>query len=52
MHKINAWLVVVLGLLLLIPAFGVAFPDWVFAWVVPIVILAIGIIKLIIEYKK
>lgn len=51
MAKIAAWLIVIIGLLLLLPALGVALPDWIMTWIIPLAVIAIGVIKLMAKYK-
>ena len=51
MAKLTAWLVTLIGVLLLLPALGVALPAWVMTWVVPLAVLVVGIGKLLRNYK-
>jgi len=54
MHKITAWLITILGLWLvlaelnILPASLIAMQGWIIA----IIVLAIGIIKLVMSYSK
>lgn len=52
MAKLTAWLVTLIGVLLILPALGVALPAWIGTWIVPLAVLAIGVSKLIRNYKK
>lgn len=52
MAKLTAWLVTLVGVLLLLPLIGVTQLDAISAWVVPLSVLAIGIGKLMRNYKK
>lgn len=55
MAKLTAWLVTILGVLLVLAAPGIAVisltDTWV-AWIVALAVLVIGIGKLIRNYKK
>jgi len=52
MAKLTAWLVTILGVLLLLPTLGVSLPVWVGTWIIPLGVLIIGIGKLARNYKK
>jgi len=52
MAKLTAWLVTLIGVLLVLPLIGVAQLDAVSAWIVPLAVLVIGIGKLVRNYKK
>lgn len=52
MAKLTAWLVTLVGVLLILPLLGVTQLDAVSAWVVPLAVLVIGIGKLMRNYKK
>ena len=52
MAKLTAWLVTILGVLLLLPALGMSLPLWVSTWIIPLAVLIIGIGKLARNYKK
>ncbi|HLC86825.1 MAG TPA: hypothetical protein VJH65_00925 [Candidatus Nanoarchaeia archaeon] len=56
MAKLTAWLVTVLGVLLLLPLLGVTQlgtpTEGVLGWLVALVVLAVGIGKLVRNYKK
>lgn len=51
MAKITAWLVTLIGVLLVLPLVGVAALDGVSKWLVPIAVLVIGLTKLARNYK-
>jgi hypothetical protein len=51
MAKLTAWLVTLLGVLLVLPLLGVTQLDTVSQWVVPLAVLAIGIGKLVRNYS-
>ncbi len=52
MAKLTAWLVTLIGILLLLPAFGIVLPTWILTWVLPLIVLIIGVTKLIRNYSK
>jgi len=52
MAKLTAWLVTLIGILLLLPALGIVLPVWIMTWIVPLFVLIIGITKLIRNYSK
>ena len=56
MNKLNAWLIIVLGVVLLLPLIGVTqlgtVTDGVLAWVLAVVVLLIGIFQLMKLYKN
>ena len=52
MAKLTAWLVTIIGVLLLLPLIGVSQLEGITKWIVPLAVLAIGIGKLIRNYKK
>jgi hypothetical protein len=52
MAKLTAWLVTLVGILLVLPLIGVAALDAVSKWVVPLAVLVIGIAKLMRNYSK
>ncbi len=52
MAKLTAWLVTLIGVLLLLPALTIELPAWIMTWVVPLAVLVIGVGKLIRNYKK
>lgn len=52
MAKLTAWLVTIIGVLLLLPLIGVSQLDAITKWIIPLAVLAIGIGKLIRNYKK
>ncbi|HLD97779.1 MAG TPA: hypothetical protein VI815_00465 [Candidatus Nanoarchaeia archaeon] len=55
MAKITAWLVTVLGILLLLPLIGVnqigTATDGILGWLVALVVLVVGLTKLARNYK-
>jgi len=52
MAKITAWLVTLLGILLVLPKIGVTQLDTLAAWLIPLSVLVIGIAKLMRNYSK
>jgi len=52
MAKTTAWLVTIIGVLLVLPLLGVNQLDTLSAWVVPLAVLVIGITKLVRNYSK
>ncbi len=57
MHsKINAWLFVLLGILLILPVVGITqlgdISMGITSWLVPIIFIIIGVVKLMKPYKK
>ncbi|HUS50607.1 MAG TPA: hypothetical protein VMZ91_10610 [Candidatus Paceibacterota bacterium] len=52
MAKLTAWLVIAIALLLLLPLFGLTFLGDYSGWLIAIAVLAIGVGKLIRNYKK
>lgn len=52
MAKLTAWLVTLIGVLLILPLIGVSQLDAISEWIVPLAVLVIGIGKLIRNYKK
>ncbi len=56
MNKLNAWLIVVAGIVLLLPLVGVTqlgtVTDGILAWILVIVVLLIGILQLVKLYKS
>jgi general stress protein CsbA len=52
MAKLTAWLVTLIGVLLVLPLIGVSQLDTISEWIVPLAVLAIGIGKLVRNYKK
>jgi protein-S-isoprenylcysteine O-methyltransferase Ste14 len=52
MKQIAPWLVIVLGILLLLPVFNIILPELFTAIIFPLIILAIGILRVIEVYKK
>ena len=50
MAKLTAWLVTLIGVLLVLPLIGVSQLDAIAAWVVPLAVLVIGIGKLMRNY--
>jgi len=52
MAKLTAWLVTVIGVLLVLPMIGVNQLDSVSVWIVPLAVLVIGIGKLMRNYSS
>jgi hypothetical protein len=52
MAKLTAWLVMLIGILLVLPLLGVTALDALSAWIVPLAVLVIGIGKLMRNYSK
>ncbi|MEM4259159.1 MAG: hypothetical protein QXS38_00130 [Candidatus Pacearchaeota archaeon] len=52
MAKLTAWLVTLIGILLVLPLIGVDALEPVSEWIVPLAVLVIGIGKLVRNYSK
>jgi hypothetical protein len=52
MAKLTAWLVTLVGVLLVLPLIGVTALDQIAAWIIPLAVLVIGIGKLVRNYSK
>lgn len=56
MNKLNAILIIIAGIVLLLPLIGVTqlgtVTDGILAWILVIVVLLIGILQLVNQYKK
>lgn len=52
MAKLTAWLVTIIGILLVLPLLGVFQLDAISTWIVPLAVLVIGIGKLVRNYSK
>ena len=52
MAKLTAWLVTLIGVLLILPLIGVSQLDTLSKWIVPLAVLAIGIGKLMRNYSS
>ena len=52
MAKLTAWLVTLIGVLLVLPLLGVTQLDTISAWIVPLAVLVVGIGKLVRNYSK
>jgi purine-cytosine permease-like protein len=52
MAKLTAWLVTLVGVLLVLPLLGVSQLDALSAWLVPLSVLAVGIGKLVRNYSS
>ncbi len=56
MAKLSAWLVTLIGIILLLPLLGItqlgSVTDGTLAWVIAIAVLVMGIGKLIRNYKR
>lgn len=50
MAKLTAWLVTIIGILLVLPLIGVLALESIAAWVIPLAVLVIGIGKLMRNY--
>jgi hypothetical protein len=51
MAKLTAWLVTLVGVLLVLPLLGVSALDGLSAWLIPLAVLVIGIGKLVRNYN-
>ena len=51
MAKLTAWLVTLIGILLVLPKIGVSQLDAISTWIVPLAVLVIGIGKLMRNYQ-
>ena len=51
MAKLTAWLVTIIGILLVLPLIGVSQLDGIAEWIVPLAVLVIGIGKLMRNYQ-
>jgi hypothetical protein len=51
MAKLTAWLVTIIGILLVLPLIGVAALDSISAWLIPVLVLIVGIGKLMRNYQ-
>jgi hypothetical protein len=51
MAKLTAWVVTLVGVLLVLPLVGVTALDAVSKWLIPLGVLAIGVGKLMRNYK-
>ena len=51
MAKITAWLVTLIGVLLVLPLLGVQGLDTINKWIIPLAVLVIGITKLQRNYQ-
>lgn len=49
MAKISAWLITIIGILLILPLLG--FTELDFPWLVPVLVLILGLTKLARNYK-
>ena len=52
MAKLTAWLVTLVGILLVLPLIGVSALDTLSNWIIPLAVLVIGIGKLMRNYSK
>jgi len=52
MAKLTAWLVTIIGVLLILPLIGVTQLDVASRWIIPLAVLVIGIGKLIRNYSR
>lgn len=51
MAKLTAWLVTLVGVLLVLPLLGVTALDALSAWIIPLAVLIVGIGKLVRNYN-
>ena len=51
MAKLTAWLVTIIGVLLILPKLGVSQLDALSSWLIPLGVLVIGVGKLMRNYK-
>ncbi|MCX8158746.1 MAG: hypothetical protein N3D20_00400 [Candidatus Pacearchaeota archaeon] len=51
MAKLTAWLVTLIGVLLVLPLLGVSQLDALSKWLIPLAVLVIGIGKLVRNYQ-
>ena len=56
MRKIRAWLIVLIGVILLLPLIGITqlgtVTDGILAWILGLAVLAIGILRVVTIYKS
>ncbi len=52
MAKISAWIITIIGILLVLPLVSVDIGATVNSWLIALLVLALGITKLIRNYKK
>lgn len=52
MAKLSAWIVTIIGILLVLPLIGVALPATLNNWLIALGVLIMGIGKLMRSYKK
>ena len=52
MAKLTAWLVTIIGLILVLGALGVSLGATLDKWLIPLVVLIVGIGKLVRNYSK
>jgi uncharacterized membrane-anchored protein len=52
MAKLTAWLVTLIGVLLILPALNVVLPAWINTWIIPLAVLVVGVSKLVRNYSK
>jgi uncharacterized membrane protein len=52
MAKLTAWLVTIIGILLLLPLVGIAINATLSAWLIALAVLVIGVSKLNRNYSK
>jgi len=51
MAKLTAWLVTIIGIILILPLIGVSALDGIQDWLIALAVLVIGIGKLVRNYK-
>ncbi len=49
MAKLSAWIITIIGVILTLPLLGIAVPGS--NWLVPLLVLALGVTKLLRSYK-
>jgi len=52
MAKLTAWLVTLIGVLLILTPLGVKLPAEINTWIIPLAVLVAGIGKLVRNYSK
>jgi len=52
MAKLSAWLITVVGVLLVLPLIGIVIPAMYNSWLIALLVLALGISKLVRNYSK
>jgi len=52
MAKLTAWLVTLIGVLLILPLIGISQLDTLSKWIIPLAVLGVGIGKLVRNYSE